>query len=571
MMEILLPKGFPALDIDATMESYGKQNYKSEHEILLPRGAVLEVTAVEERPLFPMDSSQTQTVTHITAKVVPSSTTKSYKHADHDQSDHGIWATGSSASPEMTKNQYDTVHEYTRNGYRNLNETLREGDREDVEYELESERVKALDALIAANSLTKDTVVYRGVKLNDDQRWDYGNYTDWKYVNSGDILQDEGYMSTAKSYNEAAKFMSFGGHSGQPIMFEITVPAGSPALDVNAAMKDYESKNGSSLFYPYESEILLPRQTRLEITGKSEDENGRLVISATVSPLPTKSIKHGDHDQLDHGNWATGSEFRSPSSEDRGRTPKGSATSTPYAAHYYDTQQRQRLDMALDAYTHWKPENSGDTEADRPFHAVLNENLRNGMNRGKAVEAASAEFATGDEKDDEATASDLYEGFMSLDSATQNSRMMEDTVVTRASSPIIYLDELEAAAAGGSLNLYGFDISQGAVFSDAGFVSTSLDTTGQSTQYFANRWDTEGLDDNQIPTSVRWNITVPEGAPALDLRALEFGSQHGEQEVILPRNTHFQVDSWDVQLPKFEGRPASVTINATVIPTHAKP
>jgi hypothetical protein len=229
---------------------------------------------------------------------------------DQERDDHGRFS-GGGTNPAMTKNQYDTVHEYTRDGYRNLNETLREGNREEVKDALESEQVKNLDALIATHSLAKDTVVYRGVKLNDDQRWSYGNYTDWNYVNVGDILQDEGYTSTAKSYSEAEKFMSFGGHFGQPIMFKITVPAGSPALDVNAAMKDYESKNGSSLFYPYESEILLPRQTRLEVTDKSTDDNGRLVINAKISPIPSKSLKYSeDQERDDHGRFASNGSSR---------------------------------------------------------------------------------------------------------------------------------------------------------------------------------------------------------------------------------------------------------------------
>jgi len=603
VLELDLPAGSAALD----MFDAGIPN---EQEVLLPRDSRFElISGPEELDLSNEEQDENNTVPVYQIRLV--SPAKSYKHADHDQSDHGNWATGGGVltrnaerfkaaggtidkpvkATDSPRSDYatptglygggsgvraviwhwddlvnkavaaDDARTKAEEANMNLWETTKL-DIESPEYEKESDKFQKAfeeaDRLALGYKLTVDAItstpfneviVARGADGSIVGALAYYMPPD----NSQFTVQLLGSTHEVSGTGTALMREAMGIALDKGVPFQVLDP-----------VKDAQSW--------YESLGLGPLQMSDGDVYHASKPLYRVEPDALREILgTTKSLKHGDHDQSDHGNWATGSEFRSPSSEDRGRTPKGSATSTPYAAHYYDTQQRQRLDMALDAYTHWKPENSGDTEADRPFHAVLNENLRNGMNRGKAVEAASAEFATGDEKDDEATANDLYEGFMSLDSATQNSRMMEDTVVTRASSPIIYLDELEAAAAGGSLNLYGFDISQGAVFSDAGFVSTSLDTTGQSTQYFANRWDTEGLDDNQIPTSVRWNITVPEGAPALDLRALEFGSQHGEQEVILPRNTHFQVDSWDVQLPKFEGRPASVTINATVIPTHAKP
>lgn len=297
----------------------------------------------------------------------------------------------------------------------------------------------------------------------------------------------------------------------------------------------------------------------------------RRIVSAG-SKTPAKSVKHGDHDQSDHGNWARG--FDAPSSSVP--TPAGSKTTVPLWWHERDKtvsldNMRNGMEAsvreALDAYTHWSADDGYETGTRLAFHAALNERLRAGESRFKAVEAVARLFA---EADDEELVAKLGRGFMDIDNALRDSKVMADMTVTRASSPIMSIDELEAAAKGAPINIYGQAITPGAVYSDAGIVSTSADMSYQSTQFFAQNWEnTEGLMDWQVPTTVRWNIDLPAGAPALDLRALGFESQHGESEVLLPRNTHFRIEGVNVELPKFDGAPAKVTVNATVIPTHS--
>jgi len=297
----------------------------------------------------------------------------------------------------------------------------------------------------------------------------------------------------------------------------------------------------------------------------------RRVVSAGAK-TPAKSIKHGDHDQLDHGNWARG--FDSPSTSVP--SPANSKTTVPLWWHERDQtvsldNMRNGMEAsvreALDAYTHWSADDGYETGTRLAFHAALNEQLRAGVPRFKAVEEVARLFA---EADDEELVAKLGRGFMDIDNALRDSKVKEDMMVTRASSPIMSIQELEAAAKGESINIYGQEIAPGAVYSDAGIISTSADMTYQSTQFFAQNWDSpEGLEDWQVPTTVRWNINLPSGAPALDLRALGFASQHGEDEVLLPRNTHFRIDGVDVQLPPMDGGSAKVTVSATVIPTHS--
>lgn len=485
---------------------------------------------------------------------------KSYKHADHDQSEHGNWADGERYTAEARNNAERALTHYSIDGYQRINSYLRKTDMSQDEWQTQEfdpkPAIKEIDSLFESAAPLKEPVtVFRGIDSEVAEKMT------WK---QGDTYTDAAFMSTSLREEVSERFTDYGG-KGAYIM-QIEVPAGTTALTPSmfATLVD-------------EEEVLLNRGTTLQITGTALKDNFNYIY-ATVVPT-TKSLKHGDHDQTDHGNWARG--FDAPSSTEISRSPKESRTTTPLwyverdAGVGSDRQSQlnnmqfgtqRTLHEALDAYTHWKTDQWSDDGSSIAFHAALNERLREGMNRGKAVEATAAEFA---EEGDDQLGKTLYSGFMHLDALTRDSVMKEDTVVTRAMSPVFDRQELEAAISGGSLNLYGQEITAGAVFSDAGFVSTSLDTTGSSTQYFGQNWEgAEGLEDSQIPTSVRWMITVPAGAPAADLRSVGFSSQHGEQEVILPRNTHFQVDSYDVKMPPTGGGAASVTIRATVIPTH---
>jgi hypothetical protein len=388
----------------------------------------------------------------------------------------------------------------------------------------------------------------------------------------GGVLQDAGFASFTKDGETAAGFAtggSMGMRRSDGAVLELDLPAGSAALD----MKDAG--------IPNEQEVLLPRGSRfelisgpeeLDLSNEEDNENNRLPVYQIRLVSPTKSLKHGDHDQSDHGNWARG--FDAPSTSVP--SPANSKTTVPLWWHERDQtvsldNMRNGMEAsvreALDAYTHWSADDGYETGTRLAFHAALNEQLRAGVPRFKAVEAVARLFA---EADDEELVAKLGRGFMDIDNALRDSKVKEDMMVTRASSPIMSIQELEAAAKGESINIYGQEIAPGAVYSDAGIISTSADMTYQSTQFFAQNWDSpEGLEDWQVPTTVRWNINLPSGAPALDLRALGFASQHGEDEVLLPRNTHFRIDGVDVQLPSMSSGNAKVTVSATVIPTHS--
>jgi hypothetical protein len=589
MMEITVPAGSKVAQVELSNEA----------ETLLPRGSQFKITGLRN-----------DGITIVEATLI--NNLKSLKHADHDQSDHGNWATGGGVltrnaerfkaaggtidkpvkATDSPRSDYatptglygggsgvrsviwhwddlvnkavaaDDARTKAEEANMNLWETTKL-DIESPEYEKESDKFQkafeeanrlALGYKLTVDAITStpfnEVIVARGADGSIVGALAYYMPPD----NSQFTVQLLGSTHEVSGTGTALMREAMGIALDKGVPFQVLDPVEDAqpwyeSLGLGPLqMSDGDVYHASKPLYRVEPDALR------EILGT------------------TKSVKHGDHDQTDHGNWARG--FDAPSTSVP--SPANSTTTVPLWWHERDQtvsldNMRNGMEAsvreALDAYTHWSADDGYETGTRLAFHSALNEQLRAGVPRFKAVEAVARLFA---EADDEELVAKLGRGFMDIDNALRDSKVKEDMMVTRASSPIMSIQELEAAAKGESINIYGQEIAPGAVYSDAGIISTSADMTYQSTQFFAQNWDSpEGLEDWQVPTTVRWNINLPSGAPALDLRALGFASQHGEDEVLLPRNTHFRIDGVDVQLPPMDGGSAKVTVSATVIPTHS--
>jgi hypothetical protein len=397
MMEIHIPQGSNALDVDSAEESYGKVNYLSEHEVLLPRDTVLEVTDVKEVPLFPMDSSQTKTVTRITANVISNTTSsKSLKYSeDQERDDHGRFAGGGLSSgakpydpktdvppkegekigripigPETAKQlaestttwrgigtdgavaalrdwQTGTSSKETPDG--GLLETHRSWNQELAQGKSITELPKAaqtLDSLINQNVLRENTTLYRGSAYpidisqavamdkyitgimesnldngNSEPIQDIGkiNIPGFAEIAPGAVMTDPGFLSTSRSQDSASEFAALrGGQLSSDntvnVRWDISAPAGSNAIDlVGSGLDNLKISGGGPLSGTgnQEDEVVLPRDTHLTVNAvKYDSDNLLIIVEATASKdMPSKkSFKHlpGQHDQDDHGSWATG-------------------------------------------------------------------------------------------------------------------------------------------------------------------------------------------------------------------------------------------------------------------------
>ena len=125
---------------------------------------------------------------------------------------------------------------------RNVNELLRTGATDDP---TEAAQLRdALDGMLAARPLPAPIRVHRGMG-------NAGTVLGRDPLEPGTVLTDPGFLSTSTDPAAADRFTNF---SDQAAIFDITVPAGTPALAV-------DTRNS------FESEVLLPRGTSLRVVS----------------------------------------------------------------------------------------------------------------------------------------------------------------------------------------------------------------------------------------------------------------------------------------------------------------
>ena len=176
------------------------------------------------------------------------------------KSDYNSLSTAHAAT--LTGNEKKSVELYTGSGYSNINSQLRSGNTYGAVAE---KHVPRMDSAIAKNSLTEDTVLYRGM----------GGSEHYKDLDVGDTFEDKGYVSTS-----AIKGSQFGG----AVNLEIHASAGHPALAVRAISE-----------HPSENEVILPRGSKFEIMSKevktSAFGSDTIHLKVRLVPIEGKSAK----------------------------------------------------------------------------------------------------------------------------------------------------------------------------------------------------------------------------------------------------------------------------------------
>jgi hypothetical protein len=229
--------------------------------------------------------------------VDPSSikTIKFVKHADHDQSEHGSWADDSGAEKEgrerrdpwegslITREKaYEVVNYYTGRGYNDINRHLRDTDAGVNDADIE-EKIDAMDAaFFRAPMSSEDRTVYRGVSPNIGRE-----------LLAGETFKDKGYTSTTTDMSVTEDFTSYS--DGSKYVMEITIPSGTQFIEVEESS---------------EKEIILNKGSRFSIDEVREEGDYKIIVATLLTGYQgkSKSLKHldGEHDQGDHGSWATG-------------------------------------------------------------------------------------------------------------------------------------------------------------------------------------------------------------------------------------------------------------------------
>ena len=180
----------------------------------------------------------------------------------------------SSGSASITQQDYDNASTYTTNAFTEINTGLRAGT------ELTRENKSAVEALdkIIENSpnLEEDSMLYRGMPtsvlgISGDTNIGSMSTKDFNALKNGLIggtYDDQAFTSTTTNRNTAAVFTGYENNRG----VEMRITCGKNARGVSSA--------NFSVYGAKESEVILPRNSTMQITGVSRSM-GRLIVSAT--------------------------------------------------------------------------------------------------------------------------------------------------------------------------------------------------------------------------------------------------------------------------------------------------
>jgi hypothetical protein len=159
----------------------------------------------------------------------------------------------------LDKKQQNAVTTYTGESYQDINGGLREGKKLNA---TQQRTVDNLDAALSKNSLSEDTVLYRGMRMTPELE---------TQLTTGATFTDSAY--TSASFDQ-----TMGDSFARGALMRVKAPAGTNGLSVASISN-----------FPPESEFLLPRNTQYRITGVSKDSKGQFYIDAEIIGSDGKS------------------------------------------------------------------------------------------------------------------------------------------------------------------------------------------------------------------------------------------------------------------------------------------
>jgi len=223
-----------------------------------------------------------------------------FKHGTHDQSTHNPHKGGRSGGAVRTftagqdeeihaamkeeqgayidtlsKEQLDSVAGYQSEGtYEDVNGYLR-GEKGPISPE-DKAIIGTLDGVIAGSGMQYNTTVYRGVVDTDGQ---------FKELKVGDTILEKGFSSTSPNPAVAEVFANSTNIDGQPVVLEIDVPFGQPALASDVAsfkLFGYDIIQDDPMMiemlgFTRLNEVTLPRGLTMEVVKVTDKANARYV------------------------------------------------------------------------------------------------------------------------------------------------------------------------------------------------------------------------------------------------------------------------------------------------------
>lgn len=143
---------------------------------------------------------------------------------------------------KLTPDEKEAMYEYCMGGYQDVNDYL---NGKFNGYENTKDFITQIDNAMSKYELKENIIAFRGV--NGEH---YDNY------NVGDIFEEKMYYSTSLNKNIA---QTFSDDKINSTMLEINVPKGTKSIYI-----------GSNTEYDFEAELLLGRNLKYKVIGKSE-------------------------------------------------------------------------------------------------------------------------------------------------------------------------------------------------------------------------------------------------------------------------------------------------------------
>jgi hypothetical protein len=154
---------------------------------------------------------------------------------------------------------YRALVAYRDDAFTPINAQLRGGN----ETPAVSRQISAMDDAMKASPLTSDVQVFRGLA---DARSMFGDRVDSDLT--GLVWREDAFVSTSVDRKGQPRFAEDGSSSGTPMVMQIAVPKGTPAVAMT----------------PIEAELLMDRGRSLKVTADRGMRDGIRVIEVEVVP-----------------------------------------------------------------------------------------------------------------------------------------------------------------------------------------------------------------------------------------------------------------------------------------------
>lgn len=216
------------------------------------------------------------------------------KHGDHDQSSHGSWAHGVSVAPEVVRSTLDRVKE---NGGLSVN--LKDGSEPTKGFMVA--KGKKFAAIVKADEFFDEAkgaeILSSYMKQHKAEFNNSNNYLGlWHNTEDGQV-----YLDVSENIQDEAEATSRGRERDQISIWDVAnfkeIPTGGTG--------GIEKTRGGSTSRYIEDDRRRDRQLRqrnLGEVGKAFSATKVIYFEYGLKPV----LKHGEHDQSEHGNWARG-------------------------------------------------------------------------------------------------------------------------------------------------------------------------------------------------------------------------------------------------------------------------